>query len=61
MESIREQITQELARSKVRIDKLYSILTQIVDYIEPPKEETPAPAPEPTPAPAAAARVPGPA
>ena len=44
MDSVREKITIELARSKIRTEEIYAIIKQIADHIEPPK---PAPAPEP--------------
>ena len=55
MDSVREKITIELARSKIRTEEIYSIIKQIADHIEPPtKAPAPAPAPAPTPAPAPA-------
>jgi len=64
MDSVREKITIELARSKIRTEEIYSIIKQIADHIEPPTPApvakpaptpapTPAPAPTPTPAPVA--------
>ena len=55
MDSVREKITIELARSKIRTEEIYAIIKQIADHIEPPKPApAPAPAPAPTPAPAPA-------
>ena len=55
MDSVREKITIELARSKIRTEEIYAIIKQIADHIEPPtKAPAPAPAPAPTPAPAPA-------
>ena len=58
MDSVREQIQNQLARSKVHSDELYSIIKQIADHIDPPKAVAPAPArtvkPAPAPAPAPA-------
>ena len=48
MDSVREKITIELARSKIRTEEIYAIIKQIADHIDPPK---PAPAPAPAPAP----------
>ena len=50
MDSVREKITIELARSKIRTEEIYAIIKQIADHIEPP---TPAPVAKPAPAPAA--------
>jgi len=53
MDSVREKITIELARSKIRTEEIYSIIKDIADHIEAPKAvPVPAPAPEPTPEPA---------
>ena len=49
MDSVREKITIELARSKIRTEEIYAIIKQIADHIEPP---TPAPVAKPAPAPA---------
>ena len=57
MDSVREKITIELARSKIRTEEIYAIIKQIADHIEPPKPApapAPAPAPKPAPAPAPA-------
>ena len=64
MDSVREQIINEQARSKVRTEELYNIIKQIADHIDPPKAvppaparsapKTPAPTPAPTPVPAPA-------
>ncbi len=56
MDSVREKITIELARSKIRTEEIYSIIKDIADHIEPPKAvpvAKPAPAPAPAPAPVA--------
>ena len=37
MDSVREQIMNEQARSKVRTEELYNIIKQIADHIDPPK------------------------
>ena len=37
MDSVREQIQNQLSRSKVHTDELYSIIKQIADHIDPPK------------------------
>ena len=56
MDSVREQIQNQLARSKINSDQLYSIIKQIADHIDAPKDVSPAPArtvkPAPAPAPA---------
>ena len=49
MDSVREKITIELARSKIRTEEIYSIIKDIADHIEPPKAvpvAKPAPAPK---------------
>ena len=59
MDSVREKITIELARSKIRTEELYSIIKDIADHIEPPKAvpvAKPAPAPAPAPAQAPVAK-----
>ena len=57
MDSVREQIQNQLARSKINSDQLYSIIKQIADHIDAPKDVSPAPArtvkPAPAPAPPA--------
>jgi|TARA_R110002096_G_scaffold268340_1_gene462177 hypothetical protein len=57
MDSVREQIQNQLARSKINSDQLYSIIKQIADHIDAPKDVSPAPArtvkPAPVPAPPA--------
>ena len=35
MDSVREKITIELARSKIRTEEIYAIIKQIADHIEP--------------------------
>ena len=55
MDSVREKITIELARSKIRTEEIYSIIKDIADHIDPPKAvPTPAPAPAPVAKPAPA-------
>ena len=44
MDSVREQIINEQARSKVRTEELYNIIKQIADHIDPPKAVPAAPA-----------------
>tara|TARA_R110002153_G_scaffold3766_2_gene18169 strand:+ start:194 stop:457 length:264 start_codon:yes stop_codon:yes gene_type:complete len=52
MDSVREQIQNQLARSKINSDQLYSIIKQIADHIDAPKDVSPAPARTVKPAPA---------
>ena len=64
MDSVREQIQNQLARSKINSDQLYSIIKQIADHIDAPKDVSPAPArtvkPAPAPVPAPPAPAPAP-
>tara|TARA_R110001606_G_scaffold18312_2_gene69137 strand:- start:75 stop:332 length:258 start_codon:yes stop_codon:yes gene_type:complete len=60
MDSVREQIQNQLARSKINSDQLYSIIKQIADHIDAPKDVFPAPARTVKPAPAPPAPVPTP-
>ena len=60
MDSVREQIQNQLARSKINSDQLYSIIKQIADHIDAPKDVSPAPARTVKPAPAPPAPVPTP-
>ena len=62
MDSVREQIQNQLARSKINSDQLYSIIKQIADHIDAPKDVSPAPARtvKPAPAPVPAPQVPTP-
>jgi len=52
MDSVREQIQNQLARSKINSDQLYSIIKQIADHIDAPKDVSPVPARTVKPAPA---------
>mgnify|MGYP003631400975 CR=1 FL=1 len=63
MDSVREQIQNQLARSKINSDQLYSIIKQIADHIDAPKDVSPAPARtvKPVPAPPAPPAPPVPA
>ena len=58
MDSVREQIQNQLARSKINSDQLYSIIKQIADHIDAPKDVSPAPARTVKPAPAPPAPAP---
>ena len=61
MDSVREQIQNQLARSKINSDQLYSIIKQIADHIDAPKDVSPAPARTVKPAPAPVSAPPAPA
>ena len=61
MDSVREQIQNQLARSKINSDQLYSIIKQIADHIDAPKDVSPAPARTVKPAPAPVPAPPAPA
>ena len=58
MDSVREQIQNQLARSKINSDQLYSIIKQIADHIDAPKDVSPDPARTVKPAPAPPAPAP---